>query len=158
MCSEIDILCIGAVLWDVIGRRDGAMAEGDDRPGQITRAPGGVALNVAMALRRSGLRPALLSAVGEDANGTELLAECAKMGLETSYVLRSATTPTDSYMAIEAKGRLIAAIADARGLERAGDRILDALSDGRLGSETAPYAGPVALDGNLTTDLLARIA
>lgn len=35
-----DILCIGAVLWDLIGRADTPMAQGDDRPGRIRRLPG----------------------------------------------------------------------------------------------------------------------
>ena len=54
--------------------------------------------------------------------------------------------------------RLIAAIADAHSLEAAGDKILRPLADGRLGSEVAPWDGPVALDGNLTEALLATIA
>ena len=53
-----DILCIGSVLWDVIGRAETAMRQGSDMPGRITRLPGGVALNIAMALARFGLRPA----------------------------------------------------------------------------------------------------
>ena len=51
-----------------------------------------------------------------------------------------------------------AAIADAHSLEAAGDRILAPLADCRLGSADAPYSGLVALDGNLTTDLLREIA
>ena len=41
---------------------------GADVPGRITRIPGGVALNVAMGLRRFGLHPAILGAVGRDAD------------------------------------------------------------------------------------------
>ena len=54
-----DILCIGSVLWDVIGRSASHMAKGADVPGRIIRLPGGVALNIAMTLVRFGLRPAL---------------------------------------------------------------------------------------------------
>jgi sugar/nucleoside kinase (ribokinase family) len=153
-----DILCIGSVLWDIIGRAPVAMRAGSDVPGRITRVPGGVAMNIAMTLARLGLRPALLSAVGRDAAGDALVAEAARLGLETATLHRSEDLPTDSYMAIEGANGLIAAIADARSLERAGDSILDPLADGRLGSAAAPWAGPVALDGNLTRDLLARIA
>ena len=59
-------------------------------------------------------------------------------------------------MAVEGANGLIAAIADAHSLEAAGDKILRPLTDGRLGSADAPYPGPIALDGNLTADLLAR--
>ncbi|MEQ8897433.1 MAG: PfkB family carbohydrate kinase [Roseovarius sp.] len=153
-----DILCIGSVLWDVIGRSASVMRQGSDVPGRITRQPGGVALNIAMTLLRFGLRPVLLSAVGRDRQGEELLARCTSMGIDTGHVYRSDDLPTDRYMAIEGAGGLVAAIADAHTLEAAGPRILQPLSDGRLGQQDKPFDGPVALDGNLTSDLLAEIA
>ena len=153
-----DILCIGSVLWDVIGRTASHMRVGSDVPGRITRLPGGVALNIAMTLRRFGMVPALLSSIGEDAEGRELLAACNGMGLDTRFLYRSEDLPTDLYMAIEGANGLVAAIADAHSLEAAGDKILRALGDGRLGSAEAPFAGKIALDGNLTESLLEQIA
>lgn len=148
-----DILCIGSVLWDVIGRCPDAMRQGSDVPGRITRLPGGVALNIAMALRRFGLHPQLLSCVGRDADGEALIAACHARGLGTDLIYRSDDLPTDQYMAIEGSNGLIAAIADAHSLEAAGERILAPLAQ-----RAAPYAGPVALDGNLTLELLSRVA
>lgn len=150
-----DILCIGSVLWDVIGRSEAAMRQGSDMPGRITRLPGGVALNIGMALARFGLKAALLSAVGRDTEGDELIRACMLRGLNTDYIYRSDDLPTDQYMAVEGANGLIAAIADAHSLEAAGDKILRPLSDGSL---AAPYRGAVALDGNLTLDLLAQVA
>ncbi len=158
MTHTPDILCIGSVLWDIIGRSPSAMRLGSDVPGRISRQPGGVALNVAMTLRRFGLRPALLSVVGRDPEGEELVAACTRLGLLTDTLWRSVDLPTDRYMAIEGANGLIAAIADAHSLEAAGARILAPLSDGRLGTEAAPWAGAIALDGNLTEALLADIA
>lgn len=158
MVNQTDILCIGSVLWDMIGRCPRPMAKGDDKPGRITRLPGGVALNIAVALAGFGLRPALLSVVGRDSDGDALIDACSERGLETAHIWRSADLPTDRYMAIEDTNGLIAAIADAHSLEAAGDRILEPLSDGTLGRPEAPYSGLVALDGNLTEDLLASIA
>lgn len=153
-----DILCIGSVLWDIIGRSRAHMRAGSDVPGRITRLPGGVAMNIAMTLRRFGMAPALLTAIGRDAEGEELVAACARLGLETAHVYRSDDLPTDRYMAVEGANGLIAAVADAHSLEAAGDKILRPLADGRLGSAAAPWAGPIALDGNLTEGLLADIA
>jgi sugar/nucleoside kinase (ribokinase family) len=158
MANGHDILCIGSVLWDVIGRAQDPMQYGNDVPGRITRLPGGVAMNIAMGLARFGLRPALLTALGRDAEGDELLAECRARGMVTDYIHRDPELPTDSYIAIESPSGLVAAIADAHSLEAAGDRILAALEDGRLGSAEAPYRGPIALDGNLTEALLSEIA
>ena len=153
-----DILCVGSVLWDVIGRAPTAMRLSSDVPGRITRLPGGVAMNIAVTLRRLGLTPALLTAIGRDPEGCDLVAACARMGMITAHIYRSDDLPTDRYMAIEGANGLIAAIADAHSLEAAGDKILRPLSDGRLGSAQNPYTGQIALDGNLTEALLSEIA
>ena len=137
-----DILCIGSVLWDVIGRTASHMRIGSDVPGRIHRLPGGVAMNIAMTLVRFGLRPALLSALGRDAEGDELTAEAARMGMVVDHLYRSDDLPTDIYMAIEGANGLIAAIADAHSLEQAGDKILRPMGDGRLGSAQARMTSP----------------
>lgn len=153
-----NILCIGSVMWDIIGRSSATMRAGSDVPGHISRLPGGVAMNIAMTLRQQGMRPALLSAVGRDPEGDELIAQAAQMGLITDHLYRSDTLPTDRYMAVEGANGLIAAIADAHSLEKAGDKILRPLEDGTFGSAAHPWSGPVALDGNLTEKLLGQIA
>jgi sugar/nucleoside kinase (ribokinase family) len=150
-----DALCIGAALWDVIGRSPVALARGDDRPGPIRRAPGGVALNVARALARMGLRPALLGAVGDDSAGRDLIAACAGTGIEGATLTVIRGQPTDRYLAIEDPDGLVAAVADAATLEAAGAAILSPLSDGRL---PASWSGPAVVDGNLTEALLADLA
>ncbi len=153
-----DILCIGSILWDIIGRSPTSMRLGSDVPGRISRLPGGVAMNIAMTLRRFGMTPALLTAIGRDAEGEELIAACDRMGLITAQIYRSDDLPTDRYMAIEGANGLIAAVADAHSLEAAGDKILRPLEDGRLGSAATPWPGRIALDGNLTEALLSAIA
>lgn len=158
MDKQPDILCIGSVLWDIIGRAPVHMRAGSDVAGRITRLPGGVAMNIAMTLTRFGLRPAILTAIGRDTQGTELIAAAEMFGIDCGYLYRSDDLPTDRYMAIEGANGLVAAIADAHSLEAAGDKILRPLADGRLGSATAPWAGPVALDGNLTQAALTEIA
>lgn len=148
-----DILCIGAMLWDIIGRAPVPITPGDDRPGQIIRRPGGVALNVAMALARRGLSPAVLSAVGRDPEGEALMARAAAAGVLTDWLTRDTGLPTGSYLAIEDTSSLIAAIADARGLEQAGTRILKPLE-----RQFRNWSGPIVIDGNLTETLLRQIA
>lgn len=158
MSKHPDILCIGSVLWDVIGRSASHMRQGSDVPGRISRLPGGVAMNIAMTLHRFGLTPALLTTIGKDDEGRELLKTCKSMGLNCDYVYLSEDLPTDRYMAVEGANGLIAAIADAHSLEASGDKILRALGDGTLGSDDQPYSGVIALDGNLTLALLEEIA
>ncbi|MCK8463535.1 PfkB family carbohydrate kinase [Aliiroseovarius sp. S1339] len=158
MNMKHDILCIGSVLWDVIGRTQQPMDIGSDEPGRITRLPGGVAMNIAKTVQRFNLRPAILTAIGRDAEGEELMTECSARGIITSYVYRPSGLPTDIYMAIEGPQGLVSALADAHSLEAAGDAILTPLEDGTLGSTDAPFAGMIALDGNLTAPLLTDIA
>lgn len=153
MTARPDIICIGAMLWDVIGRAPRRMAPGADVPGRIRHIPGGVALNVAVALARWGLSPAVLSAVGRDPEGEALVAQSVRLGVLTDWLTRDTGLPTDCYMGIEDSQGLIAAIADAHSLEQAGDAILTP-----LGIELADWTGPVVLDGNLTQDLLEVIS
>jgi sugar/nucleoside kinase (ribokinase family) len=153
-----DILCIGSVLWDIIGRSSASMRLGSDVPGRITRLPGGVAMNIAMTLARFGLKPAVLTAIGRDGEGDELIAACSRMGVITEYAYRSDDLPTDRYMAIEGANGLIAAIADAHSLEASGDKILRPLENNALASLAQPWSGLIALDGNLTETLLSQIA
>ncbi len=153
-----NVICIGSALWDIIGRSPIQMPHGADKPGRIDRLPGGVALNIAITLRRLGMVPTLLTAIGRDTDGDELIAVCGRLGLDTNFVHRSPEFPTDRYLAIEDVNGLVAAIADAHSLEAAGDRILVPLADGRLGRSSEPWSGVIALDGNLTAALLADIA
>ncbi|WP_146345420.1 PfkB family carbohydrate kinase [Phaeobacter marinintestinus] len=158
MNSFPPILCIGSVLWDVIGRSASHMRQGSDVPGRITRLPGGVAMNIAMTLARFGMTPTLLTAIGRDAEGDELVLACQRLGMNTDHIYRSEDLPTDRYMAVEGANGLIAAIADAHSLEAADAKILTPLEHGPLGTAAAPYDGLIALDGNLKLPLLNDIA
>ncbi|MGR3344498.1 MAG: PfkB family carbohydrate kinase, partial [Paracoccaceae bacterium] len=100
MVQTPDILCIGSVLWDTIGRSSSHMRAGSDVPGRITRLPGGVAMNIAMTLRRFGMTPAILTAIGKDEEGRELLSACRRLGIVTEHVYLSEDLPTDRYMAV----------------------------------------------------------
>lgn len=153
-----DVVCVGAVLWDILGRAERPMRFGNDVPGLIVRTPGGVALNIALALRRAGLAPALLSSIGRDAEGDDLVAACERAGLLTAHIHRDPALPTDRYLAVEDVNGLVAAIADAHSLERAGARILAPLVAGPLGTAAQPWRGLLVVDGNLTAELIAEIA
>ncbi|MFD1795971.1 kinase [Paracoccus aurantiacus] len=156
MSRQADLLCIGGMLWDVIGRCPRAMAAGADMPGRIAHVPGGVALNVALAVARWGMTPAILSAVGRDGEGEALIGTVAAQGVATEYLYRDGG-PTDVYMAVEDVNGLIAAIADVHSLEESGDAILQPIRDGRLAAASAPWRGVAVIDGNLTTAQLSRI-
>jgi pseudouridine kinase len=152
MPARQPILCAGAALWDVIGRAAAPLPHGADVPGRVERRPGGVALNVALALAGFGHPVALLAAIGRDPAGEALAARLAAAGVSTAGLYRHGGA-TDTYVAIEdMKGELHAAVADCAGLEAAGEALLAPLADGRL---AAP--GWVVADGNLPAPVLARL-
>lgn len=158
MSERPQILCIGAMLWDIIGRSFRPLHRGNDVPGRIGQVPGGVALNVAVSLARQGKRAAILTAIGADPAGEALREEAGYLGVNTEYIYLNKDLPSDFYIAIEDPNGLVASIADAHSLEAAGDLILAPLRDGRLASAESPWTGPIVLDGNLTSTLLAEMA
>ncbi|MEE9454919.1 MAG: PfkB family carbohydrate kinase [Paracoccaceae bacterium] len=152
------VLCIGSALWDTIASTTVRMKPGYDVPGSIVRRPGGVALNIALALVRTGQAAALLSTIGKDAEGDALIAELIAAGVDCQYVTRT-QDPTDNYLAVETvSGAVFAAVADCASLEKAGDNILSPLRDGRLASLEHPWHGAVIIDGNLPVSVLESIS
>lgn len=158
MTSPTPIHCIGSVLWDIVGRSDRVMKAGHDVPGRILRIPGGVAMNIAMALRVHGVPVSLLTSLGADAAGRDLLEEATRRGMETALVHISNSHPTDQYMAIEGSNGLIAAIADAHSLEAEVDAVIAPMRDGRVGSVEVPFDGLVVCEGNLPEATLEYIS
>ena len=70
------IACFGEMLWDVL---------------PTGHQPGGAPLNVAVHLHNFGLAPQLISRVGHDDLGTELLEFVRAKGLSTYYVQHGET-------------------------------------------------------------------
>jgi sugar/nucleoside kinase (ribokinase family) len=145
-------------MWDIVGKTPHPLDRGSDEPGRISVIPGGVAMNIAMALRRFDLPVTLLACLGRDRNGDTLIVEAAQRGIRTDYVYRAPDLSTDRYIAIEDESGMIAAVADAHSLEQGADRLLAPLHDGRLGSAEAPWSGMIILDGNFRTEQLTELA
>ena len=75
----MSVVCFGEMLWDVL-------------PGG--KQPGGAPLNVAVHLNNFGLEAQLISRVGHDEMGAELLTFMATKSLDTDYVQRDENQPT----------------------------------------------------------------
>ncbi len=133
------------------------MRPGNDVPGRIRRRPGGVALNIALALVQHGQPAILIGTMGDDAEGDSLIAELTAAGIDCSHILRT-EDPTDHYLAIETPdGEVFGAIADCASLEKAGDAILAPLRNGAL-AQNGTWCGPVVIDGNLPVPVLETLA
>lgn len=87
--ADIDILSLGEPLIEMV-RQPGPT----DAPATYQSAVGGDALNALVAAARQGARTGLITAVGEDPFGEEILAFCRAEGIDTSAVAVRAQDPT----------------------------------------------------------------
>jgi fructokinase len=76
MSSSASVVCIGEILWDVL---------------PTGRQPGGAPFNVAVHLHQLGQPVQLISRVGDDELGRELLDFCTERGVGTELIQRSQT-------------------------------------------------------------------
>ena len=158
MVYEIDAICVGSVLWDVIGRTDKPISRGDDVGGYIKRIPGGVAFNIAQNLINLELNPCLLGFLGNDSEGDELFSYCQNEGINADYIYRSDNLRTDNYVAIEDHDGVVAAIADAHSLEAVGYEILKPLKNEHFNGQIKSSKVPLIVDGNLKPALLKHLS
>jgi pseudouridine kinase len=94
------ILVIGAASVDVKGRMHKALQPGTSVPGDITLSFGGVARNVAENLARLGQPTILLSAVGRDPFGADILERTSGAGVDVSQVIIQPGYHSAAYLAI----------------------------------------------------------
>jgi fructokinase len=71
MRKSFDAVCFGEILWDIL---------------PTGAKPGGAPMNVAYHLQKQGLQTALISRVGKDKWGNDLLSLLATNGVTTDYV------------------------------------------------------------------------
>jgi pseudouridine kinase len=112
------VLVLGAAGIDVVGRLETDLKPAASNPARIRRSYGGVARNVAENLARLGQPVRLITVLGEDRTGSELLDHTAATGVDMSAVLRTPVFPTGFYMGIlDKSGKLQLAVDDMRALE-----------------------------------------
>ncbi len=144
------VVCFGAAHWDVIARpRPGA--RGRDTPGEAERRIGGVAVNVALGLAAAGVAVSLVTAIGDDADGAEMLARLAEAGVSAEAAIRYSGAPTGRYVAIEkVDGELLAAVSD--------DRALDAMLPEHIPLSDLPAADAWFIDANLPPRVIRALS
>ena len=80
--SRTDVVCAGGVMLDMIGTPYKPLIRGVSNPGQIRRAHGGVARNVAHNLCLLGRKVSLVTAFGADSQAQGLMEECQGLGMD----------------------------------------------------------------------------
>jgi pseudouridine kinase len=94
------VLVIGGAGVDVVGMLKNQLQMGISNPANIRISFGGVARNVAENLARLGQPVSLITAVGMDQAGEQLLDQTAQAGVDTSAALRTEAYPTGTYLGV----------------------------------------------------------
>lgn len=101
-----DIVCFGAAFLDELYTFRAPSVKETSNPARLKRAWGGVARNVAQHLAQLGLKVELVTQLGEDETGTELIRHCAETRIGLNYALKTAH-PTGRFTAfLEPDGSL----------------------------------------------------
>ena len=99
------IVIIGSVASDEVVLLDTPLRRGSHNSGQwIGKRIGGGAANAAMALARGHDRPVVVSALGQDTDGTRLVAKLTALGVDISLLHRGAEETTRSLILLEGSG------------------------------------------------------
>jgi pseudouridine kinase len=144
------VLVIGSAGMDLVGRSNTTLELGTSSPGRLRMSFGGVARNVAENLARLGTDTSLITAVGDDTQGRQLLVHAAEAGIDVEPVLEVAGGRTSAYLAVldESGSRHLA-------LDDMG--VLDCITPEYLRSQRTLFdeASVVFVDANLSPRSLA---
>lgn len=94
------VIVIGGAGVDLIGRIQGELVPGTSNPAKIYTSYGGVARNVAENLARLGQQVILVTAVGDDQIGKQLLQQVADANVDVSAVKITQEIPTGIYLGV----------------------------------------------------------
>lgn len=125
---------------------------GSSNPAASSVSPGGVAHNVAANLARLGLRARLVTRVGRDAAGADLLEQAGRLGVDVTLSEATEAAATGSYTAVlQPGGELLLGVSDMEACDGIGRSFLAARWD-RIAASTLVFA-----DANLPAETLARL-
>ena len=111
--SFTSVTVFGGATIDRIAQSFAPPYPGASNPGRMRSVPGGVGFNVASVLARLGQTARLVTRVGQDLAGEQVLATAKAAGVDTSNVSTSPSLPTAAYQAaLDDTGGLIVGISD----------------------------------------------
>lgn len=109
----LEVMVIGGCSLDIQGTPHKKGLPGDSLPGTITMTPGGVGRNIAENIARLGHSVRMVSAVGRDEAGQQILSATTAAGVDISAIEQLAEHPTPTYLSIlDDRHELVQAIND----------------------------------------------
>ena len=146
------VVVIGGANVDIGGTPYNVLIPEDSNPGKITVSFGGVGRNIAHNLANLGINVKLITAVGNDSFGTEVLNHCKKVGIDTEYSIKVDGMRSSLYMFInDDEGNMKLALSDMDICSSITPEYIDECADLINGSSA------VVADCNLTHETLMHI-
>jgi pseudouridine kinase len=152
VASDLPVLVIGAAGLDMIGRVKSELKSHTSNPAQIRLAFGGAARNVAENLLHLGTQVNLITVVGNDDPGKQLIDTIAKAGANVEAVVHSSLHPTGAYLGIlSSDGKLVYGLDDMR--------LMAELSPQRIYAREKLFreSAIVFIDANLSKETLRAV-
>jgi pseudouridine kinase len=144
------VVVIGGANADIKARSAAPVTQGTSNPGRSSMTPGGVGRNIAENIARLGTRTFLVTAVGRDAAGDDLLDKTSAAGVRLEYVYRT-NLPTGTYTAVlNANGELVVAVADMSAADELGPEQVNRARN------IITAASLIVVDGNVPAETLAH--
>ncbi len=150
--TDLPVLVIGAAGLDMVGRVKSDLRQHTSNPAQIRLAFGGAARNVAENLLHLGTAVNLITVVGNDTQGEQLLDSIARAGANVEAVVHSSSYPTGAYLGIlNQTGKLEYGLDDMR--------LLGELSPKRIHAREELFRSSslVFIDANLPKETLRTV-
>lgn len=146
-------VCIGASVFDLKAIAFEPVHLGTSNPVKVVKTPGGVARNLAENLLLRGKQANLITCIGADGEGDQLVAHMKKIGLDVETMAQLPGWRTGSYTALlNPSGDMIVAMADME----INDALLPPLLEIYL--DLIKEASLIIIDSNLPLETMHWIA
>ena len=143
---------IGGANMDIHGRSASKLVMRDSNPGTLHTTMGGVCRNICENLALLGSRVKLVTVLGDDANGQQILSGCRAAGIdmEASRVIPGERSST--YVSLmDERGDMLLAMSDMHIIKKLDARFVDDSID------VLSNAAMVVCDGNLSAEAVERL-
>lgn len=149
---DLPVLVIGAAGMDMVGQIKAELRPHTSNPAQIRYTFGGAARNVAENLLNLGTSVTLLTVLGRDEAGDQIIGSMIDAGADVDGIIRSSQYPTGTYLAVINKdGKLEYGLDDMRILAELSSEYIHARE------ELFTRASLVFIDANLPKETLRTI-
>lgn len=133
---KTEIIVIGGANIDVKAKADGVLIAGSSNPGTVSIGPGGVGRNITHNLARLGVKVGLITAIGSDSYGRDIVARARAAGIDMSMAMTT-EEPTGTYVAtLDDAGEMTVAINAMAGVAQLTEAVLkhrhDRLANAKL--------------------------